>query len=122
MSRAPRLIVETFPTPTIRRFHVNAALTAERGQGEDYFRLIDQLRAVDGVTTAEVERYTAKVYIGRAFEWDDVQPLVIAVLSERLGWHPEEVDPEQVHTDLSREAAQDVGAAQSVAADTIGSI
>ena len=76
-----RIIIQAFPNRHIKTFHVRQAISAEA-----MARILD----INGVLYDEYGYYTKfdeskfelRVYKGQAFDWDEIEPVVILILLE----------------------------------------
>ncbi len=96
----PRIVVEEIE-PNVRMYNVNTEITEDPCQtfwrplretsrvyleklGEIGSDLVKQLFNIAGVEQLSIEPYRLKIEIGKAFEWEEINPTVIKILSQYL--------------------------------------
>ena len=110
-----RILIAKFPNDRIRGFHTNVQLTLEKGvrflgKGDDHFsqeeekikkageavmKLIDRIYQLHGVKSVTIGDYEVSVTIAEAFEWDEVQPLIVESIINHFGVTADKVDIKQ---------------------------
>ncbi len=99
-----RILIEKFPNDRIRDFCTTMQLTEAKGArlgrgglsglslgderekaGETAEKLLQRIYELHGVEEVKIEMYEVRVTIGKAFDWNDVQPSVLAVLKTVYG-------------------------------------
>ncbi|MDB4979044.1 MAG: hypothetical protein JWM56_1230 [Candidatus Peribacteria bacterium] len=92
-----RILVQTFPNPTIREFHSTWQISEARSKsferplrdsstphlkeiGDPGTKMIQDLFAITGITEVLIKLYSARIYLGAAFAWEDVQASILDVL------------------------------------------
>lgn len=113
MRRRPRLGVQVFTNPEVRVYHATTRLADNRHYGTIVFgrdrhyeesdelsdrdkHLIDTLYdATHGVNVVGLGPCSVSIDKGYAFDWDEIEDLIIDVILAHLGWNRKDVEIEQ---------------------------
>lgn len=108
MPTAPRVVIEQVPNDLIRIFHVNERISSEtlydslpgvdnlgrfgvRDHNPSTIQTALSFYDIEGVTSVSLDIYQVRVTISRAFDWEDIEPLVVDLVRKHLKWDDCEV-------------------------------
>lgn len=94
-----RIIAERFPNPYRRSYHMTVEVSEKcieifsrplcdnfeerfKEVGKYGREIVETLLRLDGITGVTLQPYQVNVGIGEAYEWEDIQPHIIATLKK----------------------------------------
>lgn len=90
-----RIRIEVYPNnPERRRYHVNTRIwpTSFTVNVDTVVNLVDDFHAIDGITDANLNTYDISVIRSPAFEWEELEPVIIDTIKAVVGWQDDDVE------------------------------
>lgn len=105
-SNPPRIVIQLFPNPQMRYYHVNSRIADQRlyaslgVQGLQYeIKRVDAATIakalsfydIEGVTGVGLNIYSVDIEISPAFRWEDLEPRIVEIIRKHLHWDEDPV-------------------------------